>query len=112
MTGLFDDWGFGVGGFFFVGVDFAVVFGVEGAVCGVELFWHHGESKAGFLSLEAYGVVAAVGMDHAFSEGAGVDEFSEGGGEVVVLFVELALGADHDAHVGKGSGLGIGAGGV
>src|SRR5260370_32982431 len=50
--------GAGVGGFFFVGVDFAVGFGVEGAVGSVEGLGRHGEGEAVFLVLEAYQWVA------------------------------------------------------
>jgi hypothetical protein len=39
---LFYDWGLVVGGLFFVGVDFAVVFGIEGAVLGVKMLGRHG----------------------------------------------------------------------
>src|SRR5271169_3863223 len=92
---------FGVGGFFFVGVDFAVVFGVEGAVLGVELFGGHGEDEAVFLALESGSVITAVGVDHAFGERAGVYEFSQRRGVVAVLLVELALGTEDDANVGE-----------
>ncbi len=37
-------------------------------------------------------------------------QFGKGCSEVVVLLVELALGADDDAHVGERGGFGIGAG--
>src|SRR5258706_8972829 len=106
------DRGIGVCGFFFVGVDFAIVFGVEGAVLGIELFGGHGENEAVFLAFKAGGVVAAVGIDHALGERAGADEFGERSGEVAVLLVELALGAENDAHVGESGGLRAGAGGV
>src|SRR5579863_7890904 len=94
MTELFHNWGIRVGGFVFFGVDFAVVFGVEGAVFGVEVLRGHGEDEAVFFAFEAGGVVAAVGIDHAVGEGAGVDEFGEGGGEVSVLLFEAVLGAE------------------
>ena len=58
----FNYWGILVGGFFFVGVDFAVVFGVEGAVVGVEVLWGHGEDEAVFFAFEAGSVVATVGI--------------------------------------------------
>src|SRR5580658_2898856 len=93
-------------------MNFAVVFGVEGAVLGVDLFGRHGEDKAVFLALEVGGVVAAVGVDHALGERSGVDEFGERSGKVVVLLVELVLGADYDPHVGQSGRFGIGAGGV
>ena len=79
---------------------------------GVELFWRHGEDEAVVLAFESGGVVAAVGIDHALGEGAGVDEFGERRGVVVVLLVELALGAENDAHVGEGGEFGVRAGGV
>src|ERR1700683_187344 len=111
-VGSFNDWGFCVGGVFFVGVNFAVVFGVEGAGLGVGLLRRYGPEEAVFLSFEAGGVIAAVQVDHAFGKRSGVNQFGERRGEVVVLLVELVLGADHDSHIGKGCGLGIRAGGV
>src|SRR5580692_9657006 len=62
---LLDDGRIGVGGFFFVGVDFAVVFGVERAMLGVEVAGRHHEDEAVLLALETGGVVAAMGVDHA-----------------------------------------------
>jgi hypothetical protein len=94
-----------VSGLFFVGVDLSVVLGVDGAVLGVELFGRHGESEAIFLALEADGVIAAIGIDHTLSEGAGVDEFRQGRGEVVILLVELALGPQDSTHVAQGGGF-------
>src|SRR5258706_10619237 len=112
MTTLFHYVRARIGRLFFVGVDFAIVFGVEGAVLGIELFGGHGENEAVFLAFKAGGVVAAVGIDHALGERAGVDEFGERSGEVAVLLVELALGAENDAHVGESGGFRVGAGGV
>jgi hypothetical protein len=109
---LLHDGGIGVGGFLFVGVDLAVVFGIEGAMLGVEVAGRHGEDETVFLAFETGGVVAAVGIDHAFGEGAGVDEFGEGCGEMAVLFIELALGAENDAHIAKGGGFRVRACGV
>ena len=86
-------------------MDLSVVLGVEGAVLRVELFGRHGESEAIFLALEADGVIAAIGIDHALGERAGVDEFRERRGEAVILFVELALSAQDRAHVAQGGGF-------
>src|SRR5579863_8837129 len=99
-----------VGGLFFVGVDFAVVFGVEGAMLGVELLGRHGEDVAVIFAFETGGVVSAIGIDHALGEGAGVDKIRERFGEVAVLLLKLVLGADDDAHVAEGCRFGIGAG--
>ena len=107
---LFHNRGVGVGGLGFVGVNLSVVFGVEGTVLGVHILWSHGEDVAVFLAFEVCGVVSALGVDHALGERSGVHEVSEGSGEVVVLFVELVLGTDDDAHVSEGGGLRIGAG--
>jgi hypothetical protein len=71
---LLHDGGISVGGLFFVGVDLAVVFGIEGAMLGVEMVGGHSEDEAVFLALESDGVVAAMGIDHALGERAGVDE--------------------------------------
>jgi len=110
--GLLHDGRTGVGGFFFVGMDFAVIFGVEGAVFGVEMLGRHGEDEAVFLAAEAGAVVATVGIDHAFGEGSGVDELGERRGKVAVLLLEVVLGAEDDAHVAEGGRFGIGAGGI
>jgi len=91
--------------FFFVGLDFAVIFGVEGAMLGVKLLGHHDENVADFFSPGINGVVAAIRIDHALGKGTGVDQVGERGGEVVVLLVELALGADYDSACRRGSGL-------
>ena len=91
-------------------MDFAVVFGVKGSVLGVHIFRSHGEDVAVFLSLEACAVVAAVGVDHALGEGAEVHEFRERGGEVPVLLVEQALGAEDHSHVAERGCIGVGAG--
>jgi len=102
----------GVGGFVFVGVDFAVVFGVEGAMLSVLMLRRHAKDKAIFLAFEADGIVAAVRIDHAFGERAGVNQFGERSSVVVILLLEAVLGADHDAHVGERGSFGIGAGRV
>ncbi len=99
-------------GFVFFGVDFAVVFGVEGAMLGVEVLGRHGENETVFLAFEAGGVIPAVGIDHAFGEGAGVDQFVQRSREVVVLLLKAVLGTEYDAHVGESFRLGIRAGGV
>lgn len=91
-------------------MNLSVVFGVEGTVLGVHIFWSHGEDVAVFLAFEVCGVVSALGVDHARGERSGVHEVSESSGEVVVLFIELALGTDDDAHVSEGRGFGVGAG--
>src|SRR5208282_3788059 len=101
-----------IGGFFFVAVDFAVVLCVERAVLGVEVLRRHGQDEAILLAFEAGGIVAAVGVDHALGEGAGVHQFGERSCEVSVLLFETVLGAQNYAHVGEGGGFGVGAGGV
>ena len=108
--GLLDHRRICVRGFVFLGVDFAIVFGVEGAVLRVLVLGRHRENEAVVLAFEVGGVIAAVGIDHAFGERSGVDEFRQSGGEVAVLFLKAMLGAQHDAHVSEGDSLGIGAG--
>ena len=51
-----------------VAVNLAVIFGIEGAVLGVEVLRSHGQDEAIFLSLKARGVIAAVRVDHALGE--------------------------------------------
>src|SRR2546427_3135442 len=65
---LLDDRRLVVGWLLFVSVDFAIVFGVEGAMLGIELLGSHGEDVAAFLAFEAGGVVSALGIDHALGE--------------------------------------------
>ena len=91
-------------------MNFAVIFCVKRTMLGVQILRRHGKGVAVFFAFEGCVVVSTVGVDHAFGEGSGVHQFGEGGGEVVVLLVELALGADDDAHVGERGGLGVGAG--
>ena len=79
---------------------------------GVEVLGSHGEDETVFLAFEAGGVISAVGVDHAFGEGAGVHQFGERGGEVVVLFLEAMLCAEDNAHVGEGGGFRVRAGRV
>ena len=79
---------------------------------GVKMIGRHGEDETVFRAFETDGVVAAVGIDHALGEGAGVDEFGQGSGEMAILFLELVLGAENDAHVGEGGRFGVGAGRV
>src|ERR1700733_12397386 len=112
MTASFHDWGIRVGGFFFVGVDFAVVFGVEGAVCSIDLFGRHGEDEAVLLAFESGSVIAAVRIDHALGERSGMYEFGQRGGEAIILLMEPAVGADVHAHVGEGGRFGVRASGV
>ncbi len=78
----------------------------------VQMVRRHRENEAVFLTFEAGGIVSAVRIDHAFGEGSGVDQFGQCDGEVIVLFFEAVLGAQDDAHVGEGSGFGVGAGGI
>src|ERR1041385_5242475 len=81
----YDDGGVRISGLAFIAVDFAVFGGVEGPVLRVQVFRRHREDVAIFLSLEAHGVVAALGIDHPLCEGSGVHEFAEAGGIVVIL---------------------------
>src|SRR5579864_4004103 len=83
-------------------VNLAIVFGVERAMCCVESLGHHRENVAVLFSLEAYRVVAAVGVDHALGKASGMDEFSERSGVMSVLLVERLLCADDAAHVRDG----------
>ena len=79
---------------------------------GVETLRRHRQDEAVFLAFEAGGIVTAVGVNHALGEGAGVDQFVQGSGEVAVLLLKAVLGAEYDAHVGESFRLGIGASGV
>ncbi|SPE34304.1 hypothetical protein SBA2_890006 [Acidobacteriia bacterium SbA2] len=98
-----------IGGLGLVGVDLAVVFGVKRTVLGVQILRGHGEDVAVLRAFEACRVVSAVGVDHTLGEGSGVHEFCERGGEMIVLLVELALGADDDEHVADREVFGVGA---
>src|SRR2546430_15408580 len=75
--------------FFFVGVDFAVILRIKRPVLGVQLLGRHGEDKAVLLAFKAGGVVAAIGVGHAFGERSAVNQFSQRRGETIVLLVEF-----------------------
>src|ERR1700730_18669065 len=91
-------------------MDLSVVLGIKGTVLRVKLVGSHGEDEAVFLALKAGDVVSAGGIDHAFREGAGMDQLRQGCGEVSVLLVELTWGADHDPQVSEGCRFRVGAG--
>lgn len=106
------DWRVRVGGFGFVGVDLAIVFGVERAVLGIETLGSHGEDKVVFLALEACCVVPAIGIHHPLVEVSGVNQLGERCGVVAVVFVEQHLGAYYDPRVSKCGEFGVRAGGI
>ena len=102
-----DDWRIAVGDFAFVGMNLAVVFSVERAVLGVEIFRCHREREVVFLRPESDGVVAAFGVDHALRERSGMNQLGEGNGKVAVVLIEKHLSAHDDARVGERGRFGI-----
>ena len=68
ICGLLHHRRIGVSGFFFVAMDFAIIFGIEGAMLRVEVLGGHDENEAVFLAFESGGVVSALRVDHAFRE--------------------------------------------
>ena len=68
ICGLLHHRRIGVSGFFFVAMDFAIIFGIERAMLGIEVLRAHGEDETVFHAFESGGVISALRVDHAFRE--------------------------------------------
>jgi hypothetical protein len=68
VRGLLHHRRIGVGGFLFVAMDFAIIFGIEGAMLGIEVLRAQGEDEAVVPAYESGGVISALRVDHALRE--------------------------------------------
>jgi hypothetical protein len=76
----------------------------------VELLRSQRELESFLMGSKAHAVIATFRVDHAFGEGAGVDQISKRSGEVAIFLFVLPLSTQNGAHVTEGARLGVGAG--